>query len=148
MWKSFAFLQYLNGAEFEAVRQRNSGFLPRLLVFEVVRSFRGSLVFCRERACSFRENQRQGYCFSHVENRQTVIENTYYPRSAIIQGLRTEQSTQMLRILCVPTKYHRESTNTKSRTTQKAPSFRNLSSNEVRYKFREREKFGYSPHRA
>ena len=46
----------------------------------------------------------------------------------------------MLRILCVPTKYHGENTDPEPRTLQKASSFRNLSSNEVRYKFREREK--------
>ena len=39
-----------------------------------------------------------------------------------------------------PTVYHGENANLNSRTRQRASSFRNLSSNGVRYKFREREK--------
>ena len=41
--------------------------------------------------------------------------------------MRNEQSTQMLRILCVPTVHHRESANLKLRTTQE----RSLRKNEI-----------------
>ena len=45
------------------------------------------------------------------------------------------------------TKFPMENANSRASHFPKSSSFRNLSSNEVRYKFREREKFGLSPHK-
>ena len=136
-------------------------FCRGLLVFEAMRLSQSSLVFCRERACSFRMNQTQGYCFCTVEMRQTVIENTYYPRFAIIRGYGTSkpvpydipwrecqsQVSHSQESLIFPS-FPISKRKPQFTHSPKSSSFRNLSSNEVRYKFREREKFGYSPNKA